>query len=252
MLQSTTGGEADDGGARGAGAEPAVGAGDSVRAGRADHDRAAFRRLRVLLRACRENYGDGCDAQVGELVGVSERVAAQVDGEAVLVRFFDRLAVGEIGEHVVVRKGEAAAAPVRIRDCAKGGAIDRRLVVAREIAGDVVAPKFARLQRADDVEEFIEPVDADVVHNCASGGRPVEERPDEAAECAVFCVAETRKWSGAAFLEGANTRARSAWAGGHHDGTGDGIRRAASDKEFVHVLSPSFGDLQLIARAHHR
>lgn len=62
-------------------------------------------------------------------------------------------------------ESEAAPAFVRGSDRAKRGAIDGRLIVAGQVAGDVVPPKRTRLQRTDHVEKFVEPVDAHAVHD---------------------------------------------------------------------------------------
>src|SRR4051812_31400683 len=125
MLRSTAGGKADDGGALGAGTEPAIGAGDSMRVGRTDHDGSPLWRFRVLCRIRRENYGNRCNLEISKLVCVRERVAADIYGEAVVIRFLDQRTIFDVRENVVVRERKATTAPVRFDQCSKSRAIDR-------------------------------------------------------------------------------------------------------------------------------
>src|SRR6266571_2402795 len=146
VLLSTRSGEADDGGAL-AGTETAFGAGDSTRIRRADHNGTTFWRLRVLLRFRGENYGNGSNAEISKLIGMSKRVATEVYGEAVCVSFFDAITIYRIRKHIVVRECKATPVLVCIHDGAERRDIDRDPVVTWQVASDVVAPERARLKR---------------------------------------------------------------------------------------------------------
>src|SRR5262245_20749895 len=113
VLLSTRGREADDGGAL-AGTETAFRAGDSPSLIRADHDGTTLRGLRVLHSVVGEHYGNRSNGQVGERIGMGERVCTQVNTEAVSVGFLDRLAIDRVGQDVMVRKCKAAASFVRM------------------------------------------------------------------------------------------------------------------------------------------
>src|SRR2546423_7772171 len=123
-----------------------------------DHDEAPRRRPHVLVRVLQENDGDRRDAQVGKLVGVRERVRAQIDREAVLVGFLYRLAIREVMNHVIVRECKSASAAICVREQSQATAIDRDLIVAEQIASNVMAPDGTGRQGADDVKQLIESI----------------------------------------------------------------------------------------------
>ncbi len=211
-----------------------------MRIGRADHDGSAFRRLRVALCAGRENDSHRRDAQVGKLIGVRERIAAEVDGEAVLVRFLDCFAITKVGKHVVMRIGEAAPAFVCFDNEAQRNAIDGDLVVAHQIASDIVAPKRTGFEGAYDVEELVEAIDASAVRKRVASRGPIEESPDIAAECAILCVTKSSQGTVTALLERARLRTSKARAGRDHDWASNRICSYASDQKFVHCASPAW------------
>jgi hypothetical protein len=74
---------------------------------------------------------------------VLERIAAEIDREAGVIGFPNKLAVCKICQDIKVSEGKAATAAICIDDRAESTAIDRRPIVADEIACNIV-----RRQRA--------------------------------------------------------------------------------------------------------
>ena len=140
MLLTTRRREADDGVAHPR-TQSAAGASNSLAGiGRADNDGPAFRRLRVLRGTSRKNYCDWRYAKTRKLVGMLRRIGTEIDAEAIFIGFINGLPVRKVCNDVEVREGESAATFVCSCNGAQCRPVYRRLIVAWEIARNIVPP----------------------------------------------------------------------------------------------------------------
>jgi hypothetical protein len=149
VFLSATSWKANDGGTL-TSAETARGASDAdMRIGRTDDDGAPVRCRCFSFGVGRNNDGDGRDAQISKPICFVQSVGTEIDSEAVSVGVRNGLPVGKIGQHIEVREGESAPVSVRIGDGSQCRLIDRRFVVARKIARNIVPPQCTRRQCPD-------------------------------------------------------------------------------------------------------